>query len=109
MTIKVGHKRSNRRTQSTMVSKETSPRGAGKGQKPLSGTHDQFVKDFVAEAGVTPAAASVCWHLNQAFKLLQRDFRDHESREIDRAFNRVYSVLPPLEEESQRVGNEQAT
>jgi hypothetical protein len=109
MTIKVGHKGSKRRTQSTMVSKATSTRGTGKGQKPLSGTHDQFVKDFVAEAGVTSAAASVCWHLNQAFKLLQRGFSRHESREIDAAFNRVYSVLPPLDEESQGVGNEQAT
>ena len=34
MTIKVGHNGSNRRTQSTMASKNTSTRGTGKGQKP---------------------------------------------------------------------------
>jgi hypothetical protein len=47
MSIKVGHKRSNRRTQSIMAkNKETSTRGAGKGQKLLSGTRDQLVKDL---------------------------------------------------------------
>ena len=46
MTIKVGHKRSNRRTQSTMASKETSAREAGKGQKRLSGTREQLIKDL---------------------------------------------------------------
>jgi hypothetical protein len=35
-----------RRTQSTMVSKQTSTRGAGKGQKLLSGTEDQLIEDL---------------------------------------------------------------
>jgi hypothetical protein len=64
--------------------------------------HFPRFEDFVAEAGVTPAAASVCWHLNQALKLLQQDFSGEEVREIEAAFNRVYSVLPP-DEESQRA------
>lgn len=78
-------------------------------QSTMESKHDQFVKQFVEETGVSPAAASVCWHLNQSFKLLQRDFSGQESREIDATFKRVYSVLPPLEEESQSVGNEQAS
>lgn len=65
--------------------------------------HFPRFKDFVAEAGVTPAAA-VCWHLYQAAKLLQRDFSEQETREIQTAFDRVYSVLPStLDEESQRA------
>lgn len=124
--------------------KETSSRGTGKGNKLLSGTREQLIKDlrrvhklfpnsnpdrdfyrahgkysdaawkvhfsrfkrFVAEAGVTSAAA-VCWHLYQAAKLLQRDFSEQEAREIDTAFNRVYAVLPPiLDEESERAVTE---
>ena len=56
MTIEVGHKRSNRRTQSTMVSKQTSTRGAGKGQKLLSGTRDQLIKDLQRVHKVFPTA-----------------------------------------------------
>src|ERR1700740_2074704 len=56
MSIKVGHKGSNRRTQSTMVSKETSTRGAGKGQKLLSGTRDQLIKDLQRVHKVFPTA-----------------------------------------------------
>ncbi len=44
MTIKVGHKGSNRRT--PMASKETSTRGTGKGGKLPSGTEDQLIKDL---------------------------------------------------------------
>jgi hypothetical protein len=46
MTINVGHKRSNRGRQPTMATKKTSTRGAGKGQKLLSGTRDQLIKDL---------------------------------------------------------------
>ena len=46
MSINVGHKRSNQRTESTRVSKLTSTRGAGKGQKLLSGTREQLIKDL---------------------------------------------------------------
>ena len=56
MTVKVGHKGSNRRTQSTMASKETSARGAGKGQKLLSGTRDQLVKDLQRVHKLFPTA-----------------------------------------------------
>jgi hypothetical protein len=65
--------------------------------------HFPRFKDFVAEAGITPAAA-VCWHMYQAAKLLLRDFSEQETREIQTAFDRVYSVLPStLDEESQRA------
>ena len=64
--------------------------------------HFSRFKDFVAAAGGSPAA-SVCWHLNQAFKLLQQEFTKQEARDIDTAFTKVYSVLPStLDEESQR-------
>jgi hypothetical protein len=56
MTIKVGRKGSNPRKQSTMASKETSTRGAGKGQKLLSGTRDQLVKDLQRVHKVFPTA-----------------------------------------------------
>ena len=56
MTIKVGHKGSKRRTQSTMVSKQTSTRGAGKGQKVLSGTRNQVVKDLQYVHKIFPTA-----------------------------------------------------
>ncbi len=65
-------------------------------------THFPRFKDFVGAAGVTPAA-SVVWHLNQAFKLLQQDFTDEEAQEIDTAFYKVYAVVPStLDEESNR-------
>ena len=57
MTIKVGHNGSNRRTQSTMAkNKETSTRGAGKGQKPSSGTRDQLIRDLQRVHKVFPTA-----------------------------------------------------
>jgi len=45
-----------RKTQSTMASKETSTRGAGKGQKLLSGTRDQLIKDLQRVHKVFPTA-----------------------------------------------------
>ena len=69
--------------------------------------HFPRFEDFVAEAEVTPAAAA-CWHLNQAFKLLQQDFTDEEAREIDAAFNRCCAVLPSLDEKSYRRAVEAA-
>jgi hypothetical protein len=56
MTIKVGHKGSNRRTQSTMANKETSTRGAGRGQKLLSGTRTQLIADLQRVHKVFPTA-----------------------------------------------------
>ena len=55
--------------------------------------HFPRFKDFVAEAEVTPAAA-VIRHLNQAAKLLQRDFNQQEAQKIQAAFDKVYSLLP---------------
>ena len=46
MTIEVGHEGTNRRTQSTMESKKTSTRGAGKGQKLSSGTEEELIEDL---------------------------------------------------------------
>ena len=46
----------NRRTQRTMISKKTSHRGAGKGQKLLSGTRDQLIKDLQRVHKVFPTA-----------------------------------------------------
>ena len=56
MTIKVGQKPSNRRTQSTMASNNTSTLGTGKGQKLLSGTRDQLIKDLQRIHKVFPTA-----------------------------------------------------
>lgn len=56
MTINVGRKGSNRRKQSTMASKETSHRGTGRGQKLLSGTRDQLIKDLQRVHKVFPTA-----------------------------------------------------
>jgi hypothetical protein len=56
MTIKVGRKGSNRRKQSTMASKETSHRRTGRGQKLLSGTRDQLIKDLQRVHKVFPTA-----------------------------------------------------
>src|ERR1700741_902075 len=56
MTIKVGRKGSNRRKQSTMASKETSHRGTGRGQKLVSGTRDQLIKDLQRVHKVFPTA-----------------------------------------------------
>jgi hypothetical protein len=58
--------------------------------------HDEFVKQFVDETGVSPAAATIIWHLSQAFRGLywqREDFRDHEFREIDRAFDTFNECL----------------
>ena len=74
-------------------------------QSTMESKHDQFVKQFVDETGVSPATATIIWHLNQASRLLcqddswieYRDFTGYESREIDIAFRRFASGLPPLE------------
>ncbi len=55
MTIKVGHKGSNRRTE-TMPSKKTPTSGTGKGQKFLSGTRDQLIKDLQRVHKLFPTA-----------------------------------------------------
>src|SRR5579883_1011154 len=47
---------SNRRTQSTMASKNSSHGGTGKGQKLLSGTRDQLIKDLQRVHKVFPTA-----------------------------------------------------
>jgi hypothetical protein len=58
--------------------------------------HYEFTKKFVDETGVSPAAATIIWHLSQAYRGLswQRDdFRDHEFREIDLAFDTFNECL----------------
>ena len=57
MTIKVGHKGSNRRT--PMASKETSTRGTGKGGKLPSGTEDQLIKTFSASTNCSPTRSRI--------------------------------------------------
>ena len=47
---------SNRRTQSTMASKNSSTRGTGKGLKLISGTRDQLIKDLQRVHKVFPTA-----------------------------------------------------
>ncbi len=52
--------------------------------------HDEFVKWFVDETRVSPAAATIIWHLSQAYRGLsaqREDLKDYEFREIDRAFD----------------------
>lgn len=71
----------------------------------MESNRDQFVKQFVEETGVSPAAATIIWHLKQAFRLLHddeywasyRDFNRRDFWEIDYAFKNFVSALPPLD------------
>ncbi len=74
-------------------------------QSTMESKHDQFVKQFVDETGVSPVTATIIWHLKQAYRLLHeddswlvyREFTSFESWEIDYAFKSFASALPPLE------------
>ena len=74
-------------------------------QSTMESKHDQFVKRFVDETGVSPVTATIIWHLKQAHRLLHeddswlahRDFTGRDSSEIDYAFKNFASALPPLE------------
>jgi len=80
MTIKVGHKRSNRRTQSTMASKKTSTRGVGKGQRLLSGTRDQLIKDLQRVHKVFPTAVPDRDFYRQNGKYADAAWKEHFPR-----------------------------
>lgn len=74
-------------------------------QSTMESKHDQFLKRFMEETGVSPAAAGVVWHLRQAYRLLHqdvhwatyRDFTPRDSREIDIAYRNFAAAIPPLE------------
>ena len=74
-------------------------------QSPMESKHDQFVKQFVEETGVSSVAATIIWHLKQAYRLLHddeywqscRDFDRRDSRELNYAFKDLASAVPPPE------------
>jgi hypothetical protein len=74
-------------------------------QSTLQSKHDQFVKQFADETGVSPVAATIIWHIKQAFRLLHddvywrspRDFNRRDSFEINYAFKNLVSAVPPPE------------
>jgi len=74
-------------------------------QSPMESKHDQFVKQFVEETGVSSVAATIIWHLKQAYRLLHddeywqscRDFDRRDSRELNYAFKNLVPAVPPPE------------
>lgn len=74
-------------------------------QSTMESKHDQFVKQFIDETGVSPVAATIIWHIKQANRLLhddehwasEREFDPRDSREINYAFKNLLFAVPPPE------------
>src|ERR1700751_2022344 len=69
-----------RKTRSTMASKNTSTRGAGKGQKLLSGTRDQLIKDLQRVHKVFPTAVPDRDFYRQHGKYADSAWKEHFPR-----------------------------
>jgi len=87
---------SNRRTQSTMISRKTSTRGTGRGQKLLFGTRDQLIKDLQRVHKVFPTANPDRDFYRQHGKFADAAWKEHFPRFKDFVVA-ARPTLPPFE------------
>ena len=87
-------------------------------QSTMQSNHDDFVKRFTDEIGVSAVAATIIWHTKQASRWLHddvywrsyRNFDGRDSFEVNYAFKDLASAVPPpdctREERLERIFNE---